>query len=124
MANKKIDFGAQAFRSVLGFTFTHWRKQPVRIAAIATLALLAALADVLTPLFAGRLVDALASGATTGKALAWRAATTAFSLLVVLGVGGTVLRQLIYRNIIVLTLKMMSVIAANAFHRVQRFSTD
>ena len=124
MASKKLDFGAQAFRSVLGFTFIHWRRQPVRIAGVALFALMAAFADVLTPLFAGRLVDALASGGTLGKAAASHAALIAFITLIGLGIGGTVLRQLVYRSIIVMTLKMMSAICANAFHRVQRFSTD
>ena len=123
MTNKKLDLGGQAFKNVLGFTFLHWRGQPTRIVAVAGLALLAAVADVLTPLFAGRLVDALASGVSS-KALAWQAAISAFTTLVVLGVAGTVLRQFTFQNIIALTLKMMSEIAANAFHRVQRFSTD
>ena len=124
MANtKKLDFGGRAFKDVLGFTVVHWGKQPWRIVAIVALALLAALADVLTPLFAGRLVDALAAGAS-GKALAWEAAITAFCALAALGLSATLLRQLVFMNIIALTLRMMSEIAADAFHRVQRFSTD
>ncbi len=120
---KKLDFGGRAFKDVLGFTVVHWGKQPWRIVAIVALALLAALADVLTPLFAGRLVDALAAGAS-GKALAWEAAVTAFCALAALGLSATLLRQLVFMNIIALTLRMMSEIAADAFHRVQRFSTD
>jgi len=120
---KKLDFGGRAFKDVLGFTVAHWGKQPWRIVAIVALALLSALADVLTPLYAGRLVDALAAGAA-GKELAWHAATTAFGILACLGLAGTLLRQLVFMNIIVLTLRMMSEIAANAFHRVQRFSAD
>jgi ATP-binding cassette subfamily B protein len=120
---KKLDFGGRAFKDVLGFTVVHWAKQPWRIVAIVVLALLSAVADVLTPLFAGRLVDALAAGAA-GKALAWHAATTAFCVLAALGLTGTLLRQFVFVNIIALTLRMMSEIASNAFHRVQRFSTD
>ncbi|MCM3373259.1 ABC transporter transmembrane domain-containing protein, partial [Bacillus velezensis] len=101
----------------------YWRKQPARIAAVASLALLAALADVLTPLFAGRLVDALSTG-LTDRAAAWHSALAAFGTLAALGIGATVLRQGVYLNIITLTLKMMSEIAAASFHRVQRFSTD
>ncbi|MDE1182443.1 ABC transporter ATP-binding protein [Paraburkholderia sp.] len=123
MANKKFNLGGQAFKNVLGFTFGHWGKQPGRIVAIIALALMSAAADVLTPMFAGRLVDALAAGAG-GKDLAWHAAITAFSVLIALGVTGTLCRQFAFRNIIVLTLRMMSAIAADAFHRVQRFSTD
>ncbi|QCP53321.1 ABC transporter ATP-binding protein [Trinickia violacea] len=123
MTRKKLDFGGRAFDDVLGFTFKHWGRQPWRVFVVAMAALLAAVADVLTPLYAGRLVDALAAGASD-RALAWHAATTAFWLLVVLGLTGTLLRQAVFHNIIVLTLKMMSEVAANAFHRVQRFSTD
>ncbi|WP_118182805.1 ABC transporter ATP-binding protein [Paraburkholderia phosphatilytica] len=126
MTKKKFDFGAQAFKNVLGFTVQHWRKQPMRIVAIATLALLSAFADILTPLFSGRLVDALAAGSHGGaaRAQAWHDAVTAFGVLIALGLGATLLRQFVFRNIIVLTLRMMSEIAANAFFRVQRFSTD
>ncbi|MFM0038236.1 ABC transporter ATP-binding protein [Paraburkholderia strydomiana] len=123
MANKKLDFRGQAFKDVLGFTFNHWAQQPWRIVVIAALVLCSALADVLTPVFAGRLVDAIASG-PAGNESAWRAAITAFCVLAALGLGATLLRQGVYFNIIRLTLKMMSEIAANAFHRVQRFSTD
>ena len=74
----------------------------------------------LTPLFAGRLVDALSTG-LTNRAAAWHAALVAFGTLAALGLGATVLRQGVYLNIITLTLKMMSEIAAASFHRVQRF---
>lgn len=123
MARKKIDFRGQAFKDVLGFTFRYWGQQPLRIVVIVALALLSAVADVLTPMYAGRLVDAVASGAA-GDQLAWNAAITAFWLLVALGVGGTLLRQAVFQNIITFTLKMMNGIASNAFYRVQRFSTD
>jgi ATP-binding cassette subfamily B protein len=123
MARKKIDFRGQAFKDVLGFTFRYWGRQPLRIVVIVALALLSAVADVLTPMYAGRLVDAVASGAA-GDTLAWDAAIAAFWLLVALGVGGTLLRQAVFQNIITFTLKMMNGIASNAFYRVQRFSTD
>ncbi|MGU7772812.1 ABC transporter ATP-binding protein [Burkholderia sp. MR1-5-21] len=123
MIRKTTDLGGHAFKAVFGFTFYYWRKQPVRILAVAACALLVALADVLTPLFAGRLVDALSTG-LTDKAAAWHAALSAFGTLVALGIGATLLRQGVYLNIIALTLKMMGDIAAASFHRVQRFSTD
>ncbi|CAE6783429.1 ABC transporter ATP-binding protein [Paraburkholderia aspalathi] len=123
MTRKKLDFRGQAFKDVLGFTFRHWAKQPWRIFVTAALVLLSALADVLTPMFAGRLVDAIASG-SAGDAVAWHAAITAFCVLGALGLGATLLRQGVFFNLIRLTLKMMSEIAGNAFHRVQRFSTD
>ncbi|WP_420224993.1 ABC transporter ATP-binding protein [Pigmentiphaga litoralis] len=115
--------GSRVFKNVLGFTLLHWRRQPWRIALIAGLVLLSALADVMTPLYAGRLVDAVASGAASDHT-AWTAAVTAFWILAALGLGGTLFRQVVFFNIIKLTLKMMSDIAANSFHRIQRFSTN
>ena len=123
MVRRKIDFRGQAFKDVLGFTFRHWGEQPWRVLGIVALVLLSAAADVLTPLFAGRLIDAVATGLADGPA-AWDAALGSFWALAALGLGSTVLLQLVYFNIIALTLKMMSAIATRAFHRVQRLSTD
>ncbi|AEH88562.1 ABC transporter related protein [Mesorhizobium opportunistum WSM2075] len=123
MARFKIDLRASAFRSVLGFTLTHWRRQPWRLSLIMGGFLLSTLADVLTPLYSGRLVDAVASSAGA-DAIAWNAAMTAFSVLMALALTGVVLRNLAFMGIVELTLKMMADIAADAFHRVQRFSTD
>lgn len=123
MARFKIDLRAGAFRSVLGFTFSHWRRQPWRLSLIMGAFLLSTLADVLTPFYSGRLVDAVASGTGTDE-VAWNAAMTAFSILMALALAGVVLRNVAFLWIVELTLKMMSDIAADAFHRVQRFSTD
>ncbi|MER9167231.1 ABC transporter ATP-binding protein/permease [Mesorhizobium australicum] len=123
MARFKIDLRASAFRSVLGFTLTHWRRQPSRLSLIMGGFLLSTLADVLTPLYSGRLVDAVASSAGA-DAIAWDAAMTAFAFLMALALTGVVLRNLAFMGIVELTLKMMADIAADAFHRVQRFSTD
>src|SRR5271168_2973648 len=123
MTTKKLDFRGQVFKDVLSFTLRHWREQPWRIFAVTGLVLLSALADVLTPMFAGHLVDAIASG-SAGNPAAWHAAVMAFCILAGLGLGATLLRQGVFMNIIPLTLGMMSKITANAFHRVQRFSTD
>ena len=120
MSRKKLDFRADAFRNVLGFTFRHWQGQPWRVAVIALLVLLATLAEALSPLYAGQLVDAIAGGSND----ALTAALTAFITMSVLYLASVVLRQFVFLNIIALTLKMMGEIAASAFHRVQRFSTD
>lgn len=119
MSRKKLDFRADAFRNVLGFTFKHWRKQPVRIAFIAALVLTATMAEALSPVFAGRLVDAVASGQG-----GWDLAISAFWLMSGLYLSSVALRQLVFLNLIPLTLKMMSDVTAQGFHRVQRFSTD
>jgi ATP-binding cassette subfamily B protein len=97
MTTKKLDFRGQAFKDVLGFTIRHWREQPWRIFAVTSLVLLSALADVLTPLFAGHLVDAIASG-SAGNPAAWHAAVMAFGILAGLGLGATLLRQGVFMN--------------------------
>lgn len=120
--NKRI-FSASAYKSALGFTLRHWFNQPVRLLTIVCLVLLSATADVLTPLFAGRLIDAVAGGLSAGDA-AWDAAASAFWVLGALALSSTLLLQLAYFNVIKLTLNMMTAIASRAFHRVQRLSTD
>lgn len=123
MSRFRIDLRGGAFRSVLGFTWTHWRRQPVRLTLIMAAFLAATLADVLTPLYAGRLVDAVASGNASDPA-AWSAAIAAFVALIGLAMGALLFRHLGFMAIIELTLRMMADIGADAFHRVQRFSTD
>ncbi len=123
MARFKIDFRAEAFSKVLRFVARHWQKQPIRIGLLALAIFGSTLADVLTPLYAGRLVDAVASGAASDS-VAWNAAVTAFLVLVALGLGGLALRHLAWMGMIDVTVKMMGEIAADAFKRVQRFSSD
>lgn len=112
-----------AFRHVFQFTGAHWRHQPVRLTLIVVAVLASTAADVLTPLYSGRLVDAVARGAASDE-LAWNAAIAAFSMLIALSTMAIALRHFVFQAIIGLTLRMMSDIAADAFARVQRFSTD
>jgi ATP-binding cassette subfamily B protein len=123
MARLRLNLRGDAFRNVLGFVASHWRRQPWRIALICCAVLLSTLADVLTPLYSGRLVDAVSNGAATDE-IAWNAGITAFVMLIALGLGAVLLRQYAFMQIITMTLKMMSEIASGAFHHVQRFSTD
>jgi ATP-binding cassette subfamily B protein len=123
MSRKKLDFRADAFRDVLGYTFRHWAKQPWRATLIAVLVLTATLAEAFSPIFAGRMVDAIASGSGMDDAF-WGPALGAFASMVALYLGAVVLRQLVFFNIISFTLAMMKDVIADAFHRVQRFSTD
>ncbi|MDI6026001.1 ABC transporter ATP-binding protein [Corticibacterium sp. UT-5YL-CI-8] len=112
-----------AFRSVLGFTMQHWQLQPLRLAFIVVLVLVSTLADVLTPLYSGRLVDAVASGSASDPAN-WNRALAAFVTMLLLSLSAVVVRHLAFQAIVVLTLRMMKDIGADAFHRIQRFSTD
>ena len=114
---------ADAIRTVLAFTFRHWRRQPALVAGVAFAMVTATLADVFMPFFAGKLVDALTLVSTDREA-AKQAVLAAFGAMVGLGAGMVVLRHLGWSGIIPLTLRMMGDISQDAFHRVQRFSTD
>ena len=123
MARFKIDLRASAFRSVLGFTLTHWRRQPWRLSLIMGGFLLSTLADVLTPLYSGRLVDAVASSAGA-DAIAWNAAMTAFSMLDRPGSYRRRTAQPGLHGDRRTDAEDDGRHRPDAFHRVQRFSTD
>ena len=110
-----------AIRTVLPFVFAHWMRQPWLVASIAASMLGATMADIFMPLFAGHLVDAVTTGVSDA---ARRTAFIAFGSIIALGLVHLLMRQLAFSAIIPFTLKMMSDIASEAFHRVQRFSTD
>jgi ATP-binding cassette subfamily B protein len=80
---------------------------------------LATLTEVAMPLYAGRLVDAVAQGRD-----AMPAALQAFAVMAGLGFTMFCLRHLAWWTIVPLTLRMMRDVARDAFHRVQRLSTD
>ena len=122
MARLRFDLRGDAYRKVLGFLMGHWRHQPVRVTSMFLLFMLATVTDVLTPLFAGNLVTAVSGGVQSAGAL--EAALWAFGLLIAMGLGSVVIRQIGFMVLIRFTLHMMADIAQSAFHRVQRFSTD
>jgi len=111
------------FAKVFAFTFAHWRKERRIAAFVAGAMLLETLAHVLLPLFAGRIVDALASSGTEREA-ALMLAVRAFLIVMALSLCMVVARHLAFMGIIRLTLNIMSTVAENAFFRVQRFSTN
>jgi ATP-binding cassette subfamily B protein len=113
---------AGAFRFVLQFTFRHWRRQKWTVAGIATAIVASTIADVLMPVFAGKLVDAIALGGE--RAAARSAALEAFGVIVALGAAIVGFRHAAFLGVIRLTLRIMTDVAQDAFHRVQRFSTD
>jgi ATP-binding cassette subfamily B protein len=112
-----------AMRDVLAFLFRHWRRE-WRVVAVTALSMMAAtIADLFLPVFSGRLVDAIAS-AHLAREAAFRAALLALVRMAAMGailLGG---RHLAFLGIIRLTLRLMSRFAADAFWRIQRFSTD
>ena len=123
MASSRKNPRGQVYGKVLRFAAGHWLRQPRRVALIVGLFFTETIADILTPFFAGRLVEAVARGAASDE-IAWNGALGAFFAIVALGAGAVIVRQFAFQNIIALTLRMMSDIAQDAFHRVQRFSSD
>jgi ATP-binding cassette, subfamily B, bacterial len=105
---------------VFGFLYQHWRRQPALAIAISTIISIATLADVATPVFAGRLVAAVNN---PSHAAASRAALSAVAWLAGLGLAAVLARQAALWGLIHFTLRMMTDIKAEAFARVQNFST-
>jgi len=118
MLNSRVK-GSQALRSVLSFTVEHWKARKALVGGVVLAMSLATLTEVVVPVFAGRLVDALAQGkSAAGEAL------SAFLAMAALGLLMVGLRHLAWWGIVPLTLSTMRRVAQEAFHRVQRFSTD
>ena len=117
--SKSSTRGAQVLRSALIFTFRHWADHKWLVGALALSISLATATEVFVPLFAGKLVDALGRGPA-----AVDAAIAALVAMASLGLAMIALRHLAWWCVVPLTLAIMSKVAGNAFHRVQRFSTD
>jgi ATP-binding cassette, subfamily B, bacterial len=123
-ANQKaIQRTPNPFRSVLAFIFRQWWREGRLLFGTAGAMIAATFADVLLPVYAGQLVDAVANGAADRNA-ALDAALWALGAIVALGLAMLVLRTTAILCIVGLTLRMMSVAARDAFWRVQRFSSD
>jgi len=109
----------EPFRAVLGFTFSHWARQPAQVAWIAGVTVTATLAELFTPVYAGRLVDAVAGGPDGAEpALLALGAMVALAAVTVLG------RHFAYVGLTTMTLRTMTAVAQESFGRLQRFSTD
>jgi ATP-binding cassette subfamily B protein len=119
MTSPKSRDGAQVLRIVLAFTFRHWRRRWWLAAAVAIGQSCATVTEIFVPLYVGHLVDALGHGAAGHDA-----ALSAFAAIVALGAAMVVLRHFSWWAIVPLTLRIMRDIASEAFHRIQRFSTD
>lgn len=111
-------------RAVLGFVLRHWRRQAALVAAILAAALLSTAADVVMPIYAGRLVDAVAN--TDGLTHAQAGHRALIDLVVIAGLGAATvaLTYLGLLGTVRLTLTMMQAVTLDTFGRVQRFSAD
>lgn len=106
-----------SIRRVLRFAFHHWARQPGRTAYIAFFITAATVTEIFVPLFAGRLIDALAGNLRN-------AALALFAAMAALGLAMVVLRHFAWAGVVPFTLRMMRDVTQDGFHRVQRFSTD
>jgi ATP-binding cassette subfamily B protein len=108
---------ADSIRRVLDFTFRHWAGQRGRAVFIGLFITAATVTEIFVPLFAGRLIDALAADRRD-------TALTLFAAMAALGLAMVLLRHIAWAGIVPFTLRMMRGVTEGAFHRVQRFSTD
>jgi ATP-binding cassette subfamily B protein len=110
-------------RDVLGFLFHHWKREAPVVTGITISMALATLADLLMPVFSGRLVDAVASH-SSARSTSLGLAVRAIIAIAACGAVLLIARYMAFMGIIRLTLRLMSRFASDAFWRVQRFSTD
>jgi len=91
------------------------------VAATTAAILLATVADLTIPVFAGRLIDAVAD---TDRNTGLSAGIAAITAMATLGLTQIIGRHLSFLAIIRVTTRMMTEAAQDAFWRVQRFATD
>jgi ATP-binding cassette subfamily B protein len=103
----------------LSFIFGLWKQRATLAIGIALAMSLATLTEILVPLYAGRMIDALTAGAAARPA-----AMTAFSMMALLGLAMVGLRTAAWYGIVPFTLHLMRNVTESTFHRVQRFATD
>ena len=104
---------------VLRFSYQHWRRHPTQVSIALAAVLASTTIDVVLPVFAGHMVDAIASGPG-----GYDAALTALLFIIGLGLVYVVLRDTVFRTIARLTTRVMQQMTEEAFWRLQRFSTD
>jgi ATP-binding cassette, subfamily B, bacterial len=111
--------GRNPMAAVLAFTFAQWRGQTGLVALIVVCVGVATISEVVIPLFAGHMVDAVTAGVHEASKAWW--ALGAMLALAAVAVG---CRQLFFYGITVMTTRVMTTVARDAFARLQRFSTD
>ncbi|WP_152046020.1 ABC transporter ATP-binding protein [Aureimonas psammosilenae] len=120
MTDLKDNKQGGALRGVFRFTFANWREERGLVVVVAGAICLATLADILVPIFAGRIIDSLAPGNGGDIATAWRA----LAAMAALGVGFLLFRHISWWTISIFTLRVMQRVGSRGFARVQHLSTD
>ena len=106
-------------RTVFRFALGHWARRKGQAMLLAGAMSLATVTEIFVPVFAGRMIDAMALG-PAGRDAAW----LAFAGMIALGVAMVGLRHLAWWSVVPFTTGIMRDAAAEAFHRVQRLSAD
>src|SRR6201998_1073345 len=120
----RVSRGSQnVMHDVLAFLFRHWRREAWLVTGVACSMVVATIADLFMPVFAGRMVDAIAMHAGTQRQ-ALRAALSALATMLLLGGVLVAGRHLSLMGISRLTIRLMPRLPSDAFYRLQRFSTD
>jgi len=115
---------ANPVRAVLLFVYSHWQRQGWRAWLVVFAMIAATLTEILVPLFAGQLVDAVSASAGLAPSDILQQALLPFGAIVLLGLAGLVLRTGAIVLVVKLTLGVMSDIGQDAFFRIQRLSSD
>jgi ATP-binding cassette subfamily B protein len=122
---------AAPFRDVLAFNFRYWRRQRLLVVAVCAGILAMTMADVLLPIYAGRLIDAVAPAVASAdgfignaREAALNEAIWALVAMVALGLLMVVARHLSFVAIVRMTLSQMVEVAQDAFWKVQRFAAE
>ena len=121
MLSDRLRRGIVPFRQVLGFTFGQWCRSPATLSAVLACVVVWTLCDVLMPVFAGQLIDAVSS---SDRQAALHATIAALGGMIGLGALLVVARHLSFLGITRLTLRIMTNVARSGFARVQRLSTE
>lgn len=109
--------------TVLRFLFRHWRTQLRVVTLIGACMAVATIADLLMPIYSGRLIDAVAA-VNASRAGSLRSAIVAIAFMAALGVLLIAGRHFAIIGVSRLTVTLMARMASDAFWRVQRLSTD
>jgi ATP-binding cassette subfamily B protein len=116
-------FMQNVIAEVLAFLFRHWRRQWKMALGIAACMAGATVADLFLPVFSGRLIDAITRQGPR-RQQAFHDALNAVAIMAALGAVLIAGRYLAFKGICRFTTQLMARIAADAFWRVQRFSSD
>lgn len=111
-------------RRIAAFLWDHWRRHPARAALLVVLMLTSVVFDVAFPIVSGRLVDAVSKADFPPAAVDVDLALLALWLFVGQSLGFQASRRVAMLVWAGFAVRVMRDIVTEAFHRVQRYSTD